>query len=660
MEKKRPYESAPQEIQEGGYVIQDINHGLSSIIKSELPFSQDLELQFTESPQGTGFDFGVNVIKIAKDSGKNPQELAKSLAEKINSTNYPLVESAASMGPFLNFSLNMDEFGGRVLDQIFDQKSSYGKEKIGNGQRVIIDMSSPNIAKRMSIGHLRSTIIGDSLANLYKSQGYEVIRDNHLGDWGTQFGKLIVAMKKWGNEQSILNSDDPIEELQELYVKFHSEAEKDASGLRKSAKEKWLQGKADEVSGLNEAIENVSQEIMTRKKIGRDQLEMEDKVVEDALDRVIVTDLEKEGRDWFLRLEQGDPEARRLWKLCVDLSMKEFNKIYKTLGVDFEKTLGESFYENKLQETIKLVKKNKNANISDGALIIDMNDVGLGAAIVQKSDGASVYFTRDLACAIYRERDLKVDKMIYVVGDDQKFYFKQLFESLRRLGYKVGDNAEHVYFGMIRLPEGKMSTREGRVILLKDVVEEGFKRAEDILRQKNPELAKNKKLRDEVVRQVAVGALKWNDLSQDPRKSIEFSWDKALRLDGNSAPYVQYTAVRAKSIVESAGLPNGTVSLKDIFFPMDIFSHQSEKALIRKLSEYPSVLSEAIKENNPSKVATFVYDLAKRFNAFYTNVPVLKSETENLKKSRLLLTAASVQVITNALGVLGIEVPEKM
>ena len=659
MERKRSSEPAPNEPEKVVYIIDELSQNILASIKNELPgLSQDVELQITEVPLGTGFDFGINVIKTAKESGRNPQELAKSLAEKLNSQKSSLVETTESTGPFLNFKLDTQKFGGMVLKQIFDLKDRYGKETVGDGQRVIVDMSSPNIAKRMSIGHLRSTIIGDAMANLYKSQGYEVIRDNHLGDWGTQFGKLIVAMKKWGDEKALMSSKDPIGILQDLYVKFHSEVKTEAEVLRSVARAKYDKGMVSEVHGLEKAISDVSKEIITRKKITSDQLDME-KVVEDALDRVIVTKLEDEGRNWFLKLEQGDPEAKRLWKLCVDLSMKEFNKIYKTLGVSFEKTLGESFYENKLKETIELVKNNKNASISDGALIIDMSDAGLGAAIVQKSDGASVYFTRDLACAIYRENELKVNKMVYVVGDDQKFYFQQLFEGLRKLGYKVGDNALHVYFGMIRLPEGKMSTREGRVILLKDVINEGFKRAKDILSQKNPELSKNKKLRDTVVRQVAMGALKWNDLSQDPRKTIEFSWDKALKLDGNSAPYVQYTAVRAKSILEASGLPK-FISTNELVLPEGSFDHPMEKALLRKLSEYPIILSEALKDSSPSKIAAYVYEVAKRFNAFYTNVPVLKTENENLKKSRLMLTAASTQVITNALSVLGIEVPERM
>jgi arginyl-tRNA synthetase len=659
MERQKSTEPFSQKTGDVVYVIRGLNSDIDTSIRNELGWlPHDDHFQVSEAPPGTGFDFGINLIKISKDLDRNPLELAIELANRINSEKQSLIEAAETTGPFLNLKLDMQKFGGAVLGQIFDLKSAYGNESVGKGQKVVVDMSSPNIAKRMHIAHLRSTIIGDAIANLYRNQGYEVVRDNHLGDWGTGFGDLIVAIKKWGNEKKLLTSNDPIGGLQDLYVKFNAVAEQEKQTLWEEAKQKALKNGYDSIPGLPEAVENATQEVMERKQISRSEVDTI-KVLEDGLDRVVQSSLEKEGRGWFLKLERGDPEARRLWKLCVDLSIKEFNQMYSMLGVGFEETLGESFYENQLQNVIDKVRKSKIGKVSEGALVVDMQHKGLGVAIVQKSDGASVYFTRDLACAIYRQEKMGADKVIYVVGGEQKQYFQQLFEALRMLGYKVGENAEHVYFGMVTLPEGKMSTRKGRVILLKDVIKEGLRRAEDILKQKNPELAKNKKLRDKVVRQVAIGALKWNDLSQDPKRPIEFNWDRALKLDGNSAPYVQYTAVRAKSIMEASDLSKNEIS-KKINLPVGSFNHPAEKALIRKLSDYPSALSEAIRESNPSKVAIYVYEVAKRFNAFYTNVPVLKSEDDGVRKSRLLLTSASIQVITNALGILGIEVPERM
>jgi len=599
-------------------------------------------LNLVEAPAQTGYDYGINLSAVGGWTGTFPK--------------VDFIEKAGVMGPFLNFKIDMPKFGNLVFEQILKMGPDYGKENEGKGKRVVVDLSSPNIAKRMSYGHLRSTIIGDALANLYRSQGYEVIRDNHIGDWGTQFGKLIVAIKKWGNEKKILSSDDPIGGLQDLYVKFDKEATNEKESLRAEAKSKDV----ELTPGLQKAIDAVSQEIMKRKKIDRGELDIEN-VIEDALDRVIESSLEKEGRAWFLKLEQGDKEARRLWKLCIDLSMKEFNQIYKVLGVSFEETLGESFYEDQLQTVISIVRKSKIGKISDGALVVDMSDESLGVAIVQKSDGASVYMTRDLACAIHRQEQMKADKAIYVVGDDQKQYFQQLFEILKRLGYKIGENSKHVYFGMVSLPEGKMSTRKGRVILLKDVIEEGLKRAGEILEKRDPEseLSRNKKLRDKVTRQIAIGALKWSDLSQDAKRPIVFDWDKALNFEGNSAPYVQYTVVRANSILRAAGMD---IQATKNVTPVEegVYQNPLERAVIRQLSEFPNAVSEALRSNSPTKVATYVYGLAKRFSAFYTNLSVLKAESKDLMDSRLRLVGATSQVITNALAILGIEVPEKM
>lgn len=636
------------------YAIQEVGVELAGLVEKQL-VHKGATPSIVEAPVETGFDYGVNLVKVAGLEGLRPQDLASRLA---GTTNISSVDEVRAVGPFLNFRLNMPKFGNEVLGQVLKMGPDYGKENEGHGQRVVIDMSSPNIAKRMSYGHLRSTIIGDALANLHRAAGYEVIRDNHIGDWGTQFGKLIVAIKEWGDEEELLASDDPIGVLQDLYVKFHSEVDLEKDALREVAKQKIDKDGVESIPGLKEAIEKVSQEIMIRKKISKADLDMS-KITEDALDRVIQSNLEDGGRNWFLKLEKGDPEARRLWKLCIDLSLKEFDEIYKVLGVDFEESLGESFYENRLQGVVDEVASSKAGRISDGALVIDMQDKGLGVAIVQKSDGASVYMTRDLACAIYRQKEMKADKAIYVVGEEQKQYFQQLFEALRRLGYKIGENAEHVYFGMVSLPEGKMSTRKGRVILLKDVLTEGFKKAQEILEAKNPELSKNTALKNQVVRQIAVGALKWNDLSQDAKRPIVFDWNKALNFEGNSAPYVQYTAVRANSILEASGVDRSSLATDKTIYSKE-YGEVAERALIRQLAAFPDAIKDALDNSSPSKIAAYVYELAKRFNSFYTKTPVLKAGDRDIVVSRLKLVAATSQVITNALGILGIEVPEEM
>ncbi|MDP1710309.1 MAG: arginine--tRNA ligase [bacterium] len=584
----------------GKYTVQRLRLFIENEVVTKSPRNVDgVSVPLKEVPVESEFDYGVNLMPLVKKASLPAEVIGQAIGTAITQGDGSMIEEIALTGPFLNFKINMPKFAENGLNEIIDNGLKFGNEDIGHGQIVAVDMSSPNIAKRMSIGHLRSTIIGDAISNLYRASGYEVVRDNHIGDWGTQFGNLIHAIKAWGDEGKLKVSKDPIGDLQDLYVKFHSETEKNK-------------------------------------------------------------DLENEGRSWFLKLEQGDTEAKRIWKMCVDLSLKEFNEIYDVLNVKFEKTLGESFYEPLLKDTMSLVSKNPAGRISEGALIIDMESEGYKSAIVQKSDGASVYFTRDLACAIYRQKEMGADKVVYVVGEDQKFYFQQLFGALRKLGFTIGENAVHVPFGMIRMPEGKrMSTRKGEVILLKDVISEGMERAKKVLFNKNPELSKNTKLSDKVIKQVAIGALKWNDLSQDATRSFEFGWDRALKLDGNSAPYVQYTAVRAKSVLELSGFKVGQLRIKDLT-NMDIFKSPAERALVRQIFELPNVISESLKSHDPSKIAAFTYEVAKRFNSFYTKHKILKADNGEDQIARLKLVAATHQVITNSLAILGIEVPEQM
>ncbi|MBI3443381.1 arginine--tRNA ligase, partial [Candidatus Woesebacteria bacterium] len=509
---------------EGVYPIQKLDTAVSTAL--------GLTASLTEAPERTGYDFGINVTSLAKERGKNPNILAENLATKIR---HPMIAEANAQGPFLNIKIEPGRFGRAVVDGVLSMGKDYGRENIGHGQRVAIDMSSPNIAKEMSYGHLRSTIIGDSLARIYKAEGYEVIKDNHIGDWGTQFGNEIAAIKKWGNENELRRVENPIQVLQDLYVRFEKEAEEHP-------------------------------------------------------------ELRDEGRAWFKKLEDGDNEARRLWKLCVDLSMKKFEEVYRVLGVTFDVTLGESFYESMLRNVIDEVRKKRIGKESKGALIVDMEDEKMGVSIIEKSDGATLYMTRDLATAMYREKQMKADKAIYVVGEDQKLYFQQLFEILRRMGYKLGETSEHVYFGMVRLPEGKMSTRKGRTILLKDVIDEGLGRSSKFTKNKD------------TAHKVAIGALKWNDLSQDPRRSIVFDWDKALKLEGGS-PYVQYTGVRAKSIIHESG--KNLDGIKRFSINEDVaFSKNQERTLVRGLAQFPEAIRNALNTNNPSKVANFALDLA--------------------------------------------------
>lgn len=588
---------------------------------------------------------------IARGMGIDPDLDAKKWARKIWREKSVLIKETSSAGPYVNVSLEMGKFGREVLNEVFRSGKDYGKENLGKGSVVVIDMSSPNIAKLMTYAHLRSTIIGDSLANIYRKMGYEVIRDNHVGDWGTQFGNLITAIKHWGDEEAIFSSDDAVNELRKMYEKFHREMETQKEEIVQETKKRVDEEGPSIIPGLREKIEEVSLGIMKRKGIERSGLEM-DKVTLDALDELIVPPLTLEGRVWFSKLEKGDSEARRLWKRSVEVSMKEFNKMYEILGVGFEEVLGESFYEDKMPEIIEGIKKSL-GTVSEGALVVDLKDVGLDIAIVQKSDGGTVYLTRDLATVIYRQNKMKAEKALYVVAVDQSLHFKQLFEILKRLDQPIASNLEHIPFGLISTPEGKMSSRKGRMVPLRDVIKEGLIRVEQILADKKPEKLENDpSLREKVIRQIAMGALKWNDLMRHREIPVVFDWDKALNLEGNSAPYVQYAAVRAKSILSKAGtlgsLPEG-----------EIFKDVNEGRLIKKLARYPQVLQEAVGANDPSKVAIYVYELAQTFNEFYGKVQVLHEEAR-IRDSRLKLVEASASVITNALGVLGIEVPEAM
>lgn len=560
-------------------------------------------IEIKPSPVDVEGDFGFHCGTLAKIYRKNPALIAQELADKMPKGQDMVLEYVA-VGPYLNVKLNYEVFSAAVRKEVFEMGADYGKEEIGIGQRIIIDMSSPNIAKRMSVGHLRSTIIGDSLARIYSHLGFEVIKDNHLGDWGTQFGHLLHAIELWGDEQTI--AKNPIEELQKLYVRISDAGEKD-SELYQGLSPEEAEAKAEEVKNR--------------------------------------------GREWFKRLEGGDESARVIWQQIVNWSLQEFQKMYDVLGVDFDWTRGESYYEKMLPDTIKKINESGVASESKGATVVNMEDANLGVAIVQKSDGATLYLTREIATGIHRNDAEAATGMIYVVGEDQKFYFQQFFEILRRMGYPIAENSKHVYFGMISLPEGKMSTRKGRVILLEDVVEEAFDRTRKLVEERSH--VKSKEEKDTLVRQVAVGALKWNDLMADPRRSIVFDWDLMLTMEGNSAPYVQYSYARAVSLLENVDL----LSLSNV----DVLpEHESEKVLIRLVAEFPNAVRAAAESNNPSKIAAHIYELAKSFNVFYSQLPVLRAETEAKKQSRLAICACTAQTIQVGLGLLGIESPNKM
>ena len=541
---------------------------------------KQIEGLLEKPPEGIDADLAFPCFSLAKQSGKAPVLIAYDIEKSCKPRGF--IKQVRATGPYVNFYADWDELGQEILKQIIAEKSRYGSSNIGKGKKVIVEYSSPNIAKPMSVGHLRSTVIGQSIFNILDFLGYSCMSINHIGDWGTQFGKLLYAYKKWGSAKLRKN---PIEELFLLYQRFHKEAEKKP-------------------------------------------------------------ELEEEARKCFKRLEEGDKEFTMLWKSFTNSSLAEFNKIYKILGVRFDHITGESFYLTLAKDVIKEAGQKGVSKESKGAVIIEVNN--LSPLIIQKSDEATVYGTRDLACIKYRKKKFNPDKILYVVGSEQNMYFSQLFMAAEKLGYAKKEELVHISFGLMSLKEGKISTRAGRVVFLEDVIDKTLELAGKIIREKG--LSANKR---ELARQVGIGVIKYNDISRDRIKDVVFDWDSMLSFDGDTAPYIQYTHARANSIllkgrVKAAGAFNAGL-LKD----------EKEKHIIKLLMEFPRVVQDAARDYKPHYIANYVYDLANKFNEFYQSIPVLKAPSE-LRKARLALVIATKIVIANALSLLGIESPGKM
>lgn len=567
--------------------------------------SSQIVLTVVEPPGEVDADFAAACFKLGKPLKTPPSDVASWIASEIEQTKLPpFVASARSEGAYVNFGLDMDELGKEVLLQIDELGDSYGQVNIGEGGVVVIDSSSPNVAKFMSVGHLRSTVIGESLSRIYRSLGYTVIRDNHLGDWGTQFGMLGRAYELWRDEIPELQDESTaVNGLYKLYVKIHDEVEKEKA-----------------VDPNNESM------------------------------------LEREGREWFRRLEEGDPHALELLKWSTTQSLHEFRRVYEKLGVGFEYNLGESFYIGMLPELVNSLVEKKIVKEDDrGALTAEFDDPKLGRLVVQKSDGTSLYSTRDLATLVARTAWFDPEKILYVVGGDQREYFQQVFEAFELLsGDESIPELEHVSFGMVTLPDGKMSTRRGRVVFLEDVIDESIDGARAKLQETNRDLSEEEIER--VAKQVGVGAVIHLDLGQGRERRIQFDLEHALSLEGNSAPYVQYAHARAKSILRRAD-ERGT-QIDQAAPP--VFSSEHETELLKLLAKFPEVIEKAALDNQPSVVAEYVLAAANRFSQFYQKSPILVEEDATLRNTRLRLTSATAQVLRNGLELLGIEAPHKM
>ena len=551
-----------------------------TFVKDDLTLEQVEQL--LENPKSAEHgDVAFPAFSLAKVYRKAPQQIAADLAEKIDSANFEKIEV---VGPYLNFFMNKELISKKVLQTVVKEKEHYGDSNIGNQGTVPIDMSSPNIAKPISMGHLRSTVIGNSIGFIMEKIGYQPIRINHLGDWGTQFGKLIVAYKKWGSEEAV--KAEPINELLRLYVQFHEVAETEP-------------------------------------------------------------ELNEEARAWFKRLEEGDEEAIQLWQWFRDESMKEFNKIYDLLEVQFDSLNGEAFYNDKMDEIVELLEEKHLLNEDKGAEIVDLSAYDLNPALIKKSDGATLYITRDLAAALYRKRTYDFKQSLYVVGNEQSYHFKQLKAVLKEMGFDWSDDMHHIPFGLITQGGKKLSTRKGKIVLLEEVLNEAIQSAKEQISEKNPDL-ENK---DVVAKQVGVGAVIFHDLKNDRLNTFDFNLEEVVRFEGETGPYVQYTHARAVSLLEKAGfVPSETA---DYALNDDI-----SWEVVKLVQKYPETVLSAGEKYEPSVIAKHAIKLAQAFNKYYAHTKILADDEQ--KEARLALVYAVTVLLKEDLRLLGLHAPDKM
>jgi len=530
-------------------------------------------------------DLAFPCFVLAKTLRKAPPLIAKELEEKFASDE--MLEKVQAVGGYLNFFYKRSMFAAQVLENIAKKGENYGGNIIEDEKTVTLDFSSPNIAKPFHIGHLFSTAVGNSLEHIYKHLGYKTVKINHLGDWGTQFGKLISAYKRWGSREII--EKDPINELLKIYVKFHDEAEK--------------------------------------------QPELED-----------------EAREYFKKLEEGDEETTALWQYFRDASLKEFNRVYDELGVSFDSYAGESFYSDKMQEIIDILSGKGLLSESENAQIVDLSELNIPPCLVLKSDGATTYATRDMAAALYRKRTYDFYKNIYVVGTPQALHFKQIFSVLKKADFDWAEDCVHVGFGLVKFPDKKLSTRHGDVVFLEDVLNESVQKTLSIITESNPDLPE----KEEVAKKIGIGAVLYTFLKNSREKDIVFSWDSMLDFDGESAPYVQYTYARGRSILRRAAQEITKINYEKI-------TSDEEYALLAHLDSFGSAVEDAALKNEPFYVNRYVTNLARLFNKFYTTCPILKDDIDpETKNARLALVDATTKVIKLALSLLGIETVEEM
>ncbi|EMU53951.1 arginine--tRNA ligase [Clostridium butyricum] len=547
----------------------------------------DLEVEAIEKlieipPKPEMGDYAFPCFQLSKVMRKAPNMIAEELKGLIDSEGFERIES---LGPYLNFFVDKGVFAKNTLNKVLEEGDNYGASNIGEGKTVCVEYSSPNIAKPFHVGHLFTTAIGNSLYKMFKKEGYNTVGLNHLGDWGTQFGKLISAYNRWVDEEALEKA--PIDELLRIYVKFHEEAKKDPS-------------------------------------------------------------LEDEARANFKALENGDAEATALWNRFRDLSLKEFERVYDILDVKFDSLNGEAFYNDKMDVVVDELKEKGLLVESNGAQVVMLEDYNMPPCIVLKADGASIYATRDLAAAMYRKKTYDFHKCVYVVGTPQALHFKQVFKVLDLAGHEWAKDCVHVGFGLVKFADRKLSTRDGSIVLLDDLLREAVEKTMEAIKDK--EEIKNK---EEVAKKIGVGAVIFTYLKNSREKDIVFDWKEILSFEGETGPYVQYAYARGNSILERAGEFSGSIDYSKL-------SSKEEFELVKSLGNLNNVITLALDKLEPSILTRYVIEVAKGFNKFYNAHSVLNLEDEELKRARLNLVKASLQVIKNGLELLGIGVVEKM
>lgn len=545
---------------------------------------EDIEGLIETPPSYDMGDYAFPTFRLAKSYRKAPNMIAQDLVDKLKEDeDFEKIEAA---GPYVNFFISREKLASVTLSEVLEKKEMYGSSNLGEGKKVIVEFSSPNIAKPFHIGHIRTTVIGNSLAKIYKFLGFETIKINHLGDYGTQFGMLISAFKKWGDREII--EANPIKELLALYVRFNTEADKDPL-------------------------------------------------------------LKDEARYWFKELENGNEEAGELWQWIRDISLKEFNRVYDKLNISFDSYAGESFYSDKMPSVLKEMKEKGIVKESEGALIVDLEPYGMPPALIMKKDGSTLYTTRDIAAAIYRKKHYDFYKNLYVVASQQNLHFKAWMKIVELMGHEWAKDCIHIPFGMVSLEEGTLSTRKGRVVFLEDVLNTAIENTRKIIEERNPGLVD----KDEVAKQIGIGAILFQELFNQRIKDYVFNWDRTLSFEGETGPYVQYTHARANSLLEKGGFEaSGKIDFK-------LLSSEDEINIIRLIYDFPNTIIDSMDKNEPFFITRHIVDLAKAFNKFYNSTSIIVDD-ETTRNSRLALTFATKTVIKTGLGLLGIDAPNKM